>query len=152
MSEYNPNMYTNHYLEKMSNHLFVQATVGMDEIQIYIFVAVAGRLHGIINLELIKFVLFAMQNILIAQLSKYGVEKPILQNGELSDNYRAWFAAWTNHFKEMPEELQNTFINDFLFKRDLTKYKYTGNWENYPREKWMSIEFPEVLIPLLAKA
>jgi len=131
-----------------------EALHAMNEIRLYVLIAVAGKVHGKTKTAVLRMLLYGLQLAAASQLINHGVENPLNDDNSFSDNYRAWFAWWTNHINTMHDDLKDSFVVDFIAglvvdDNDLTKYYPKGNWENVPMGDWMNLNFPNCLEPLI---
>jgi len=134
-----------------------------NELELYLIITIAGMLYDNVD-SCTQCILYRLQIMAISQLSNFGVDDPfkegevmiisripssgrkkvncILNMYPFSDNYRAWFALWTNHFNNFSKKEQKSFLIDFNNKKDLSKYYPNKNWENTIMNKWIKMSFP----------
>ncbi len=148
-SKENANKISAQFMENIGTEV-LKNVIKQDEIHLYVIISVAGQLYGRQETPMIKTLLYGLQMMATVQLSKHGVDHPLSdEDNSFSDNYRAWFAFWTNHFNEMGDDLKDSFVSDFIAENDLKKYYPEGNFENIPMGSWMNLTFPKCFEPLL---
>lgn len=72
----------------------------------------------------------------IKNLTKFGIAKPLMDDGNPTDEYRAWYRWWNHwHHNVLTDEQWRELNDKMSAKEDISSYRPNGDWRDSLKRK-----------------